>query len=128
MSAMAVRAVRLLALVSLLVSMGLPAAALQAFAFAKMTIEAVRRGDGLAASVGETFDGLHPCAICVSLRATAPAETMSAVPTPSPALLIASASFLAPGLAASRLDAVRPPAFASRDAAPPVPPPPSSLS
>lgn len=125
----ALRAVRLAVLLSLLVSTGAHVAFVQAFAFAKMTVEAVRRGEGLAASLKETFDGEHPCAICVSVRAASPSETLGAAPAHAPLIFVSPSAAPAPAsVFAARPDAAPARSFSSRDAAPPVPPPPAALA
>ena len=76
------RALRLIALASFLVSIGMHTAVLQAAAWAKMTVDFARR-DTLAVSIQKTFDGRHPCPICASLRKAAGPATLTSAPAHS---------------------------------------------
>ena len=76
------RASRILVLASFLVSIGMHAAVLQAVAWAKMTVDFVRR-DTIAVSLEKTFDGRHPCPICASLKKVAGSASLAAVPAHS---------------------------------------------
>lgn len=109
---------RLLVLTAFVGSLGLPAAFLQACAWTRMAVEYARR-DGLSAAVAETFDGAHPCAMCLVLRdadsaphslAAAPAHSRvaHAAPTAAPAVrLVGSAAAVAETADAPRARACR---------------------
>ena len=87
------RTLRLVILASYLISIGMHTAVLQAVAWAKMTIDFARH-ETIEVSLEKTFDGRHPCPICVSLRkadspavlVAAPAHSRlgSVVPTAAP--------------------------------------------
>ena len=74
------RASRLIVLASFLMSIGMHRAALQAVAWAKMTVDFARR-DTIAVSLEKTFDGCHPCPICISLKSAAPSSSLAAAPS-----------------------------------------------
>ena len=122
------RAARLSVLASFLVSIGMHAAVLQAVAWAKMTVDFARR-DTIGVSLEKTFDGRHPCPICVSLKKTGGSASLTAAPVHS------RLGFIAPTAAprAARVarawgvSAFAPPPL-SRAHAPDSPPPPAVLS
>jgi len=51
-----------------------PLALVQSIAWAKMVVE-YRQGNGLRASLQKTFDGVHPCSMCLNVRRAARATT-----------------------------------------------------
>jgi hypothetical protein len=122
------RAARLFVLASFLVSIGMHTAVLQAVAWAKMTVDFARR-DTLAVSLEKTFDGRHPCPICVSLKKTEAPASLTAAPVHS------RLGFVAP-TAAPRAEraalawSVAPPALTTLERAfrPASPPPKTVLS
>ncbi|MBI3565622.1 MAG: hypothetical protein HY079_10540 [Elusimicrobia bacterium] len=93
---------RLLVLAAFVGSLGLPAAFLQACAWTRMAVEYARR-DGVASALAETFDGAHPCAMCLVLRdadtaphslsaAPAHARVAHAAPTAAPSVRLAGSA------------------------------------
>ena len=122
------RAARLSVLASFLVSIGMHAAVLQAVAWAKMTVDFARR-DTIGVSLEKTFDGRHPCPICVSLKKTSDPASLTAAPTHS------RLGFVAPTAApcAARVAVAWPvsapaPSPAARASVPASPPPQDVLS
>jgi hypothetical protein len=85
------KSARLLVLTAYLLTLGLHTAVLQAVAWAKMTVEFARQ-DGLAVSVEKTFDGRHPCAICVSLKKVDTRSSLIPAATQSPTSVAANAA------------------------------------
>jgi hypothetical protein len=81
------RAARLSVLASFLVSIGMHTAVLQAVAWAKMTVDFARR-DTISVSLEKTFDGRHPCPICVSLKASGGTSSLAAAPAHSPLVFV----------------------------------------
>lgn len=75
------RFARLAVLGAFLAGLGLPATLLQGVAWARMALT-YARADGWRAAVAQTFDGAHPCSLCLTLRAadTAP-HSLSAAPS-----------------------------------------------
>lgn len=117
------RLARLAVLGAFLAGLGLPATLLQGFAWARMTLD-YARADGWRAAVSETFDGAHPCRLCLVLRSadTAP-HSLSAAPSspvvhafpspaPRPAVVVVSRTVAvladAPRAVARRVDSPPP--------------------
>lgn len=75
------RLARLAVLGAFLAGLGLPATLLQGAAWARMALT-YARADGWRVAVAETFDGNHPCRLCLTLRSadTAP-HSLSAAPS-----------------------------------------------
>ena len=64
------RWIQLAMVVSFLNSMGAHVAVLQTFAWAKMAVQFAQH-DSLSASLQKTFDGKHPCKMCLRLKKSA---------------------------------------------------------
>jgi hypothetical protein len=122
------RAARLSVLASFLVSIGMHTAVLQAVAWAKMTVDFARR-DTISVSLEKTFDGRHPCPICVSLKASGGTSSLAAAPAHSPLFFVPpSASPLAGRVPVSWVVASCPPSRLERASVPAGPPPKAALS
>jgi hypothetical protein len=122
------RAARLSVLASFLISIGMHTAVLQAVAWAKMTVDFARR-DTISVSLEKTFDGRHPCPICVSLKKNADSPSLAAAPAHSPLVFAApSTSPLAGRVAVSWVVEPLPPSPLDRASAPAGPPPKAVLS
>jgi|GEM_PF-1802527 len=112
---------------ALLCGLDVPATAVQACAWAVMLARGARIHSA-AQAVSETFDGLHPCSVCLRLKRAEPAPSLRAVPS------AAKPDFFPPSGArpdAPRADAAAAPrrnraAFAA--CAPPATPPPKTLA
>lgn len=61
------RTARLLLIASLLFSMGAHLAIIQTVAWARMAVD-YSRNSNLGTSLQKTFDGRHPCPLCLKLR------------------------------------------------------------
>lgn len=61
------RWIRLMMVAALLCSMGAHLPVLQAAAWVRMTMK-FSRTDPLSASIAKTFDGRHPCALCLKVK------------------------------------------------------------
>lgn len=120
----------------LVASIGLHLALLQSVAWSLMFAGFMRSGDSIPAALGKTFDGQHPCRLCVWVRSKASDSAKDSSPshaapnlpklelvTPADAL-----AWAAPALPHTTI-AAAPMFWAPRPHAPPVPPPrPSRLA
>ena len=121
---------QLTAVVLLSVSLGLHWAALQSVAWTSMLLSRARTGS-LTEALQTTFDGKHPCRLCLVVREgraadqpspDSPAPTsgcpakLDLTPASASVRLIADGTALQPG-------AVPPTALPSRSEPPPLPPP-----
>lgn len=121
---------RIVAVVLLSLSLGLHWAALQSVAWTSMLVQRVQHGT-LVEAIQTTFDGKHPCPICLVVREGRAAERQqpaspgrSATESPKLDLTLGASPFR---IIADRADP-RPPAlaslaFLSRSEPPPLPPP-----
>ncbi len=121
------RWLRLILVAALLGVTEIPLALIQAGAWTAMAWRAARRGS-VASALAQTFDGRHPCAVCLAIRNAAPAPSLRAASIPKLDLAhqpctvarVAVAAFSVPSFSPTRaVTALSPPL---------VPPPEPSLS
>jgi hypothetical protein len=117
-----------LIVLSLLGGLEAPAVALQSYAWASMLVRGLRAGAS-ASTLAETFDGRHPCALCLRAARAGASQCLRAAFSP------AKPDFFPPRrrapLAARGRGDMRPRVFASaagRPEPPPVPPPKTRLA
>jgi hypothetical protein len=121
------RVIRLAAIAALLCAMDAPLALIQGYAWAAMAWRSAR-GGSVTQALATTFDGKHPCAVCLSLRKASKGPSLRAsaprrldmVAQPAVAIALRRTSLVVTPLQAS--------AASPRSAAPPVPPPEALLS
>lgn len=124
-SPVASRLLRLALVSALLTGMGAHLAVLQGCAWAAMTWRAVH-GRTVSQALSETFDGKHPCPVCAAIKASSPAESLTAASVP-PLDMIAHAPLIVPAPAPARPSLPERLLAASGFEPPPVSPPPERL-
>jgi hypothetical protein len=114
----------------LVASVGLHLALLQSVAWSLMFAGFMRSGDSMPAALGKTFDGQHPCRLCVWVRSKASDSARDSSPSHAapnlPKLELATPAdalaWAAPALPHATI-ASAPMFWAPRPHTPPVPPP-----
>jgi hypothetical protein len=125
MAAVLKRSVRLVLVGALLSGLDVPAALAQGGAWAVMLARGLRSRP-VAQAVAETFDGSHPCAVCLRLRRAESGPSLRAAPSSARPDLFRRPAAAAPAIAVVAPRA--PLAFSALAAAepPPLTPPPDT--